>query len=98
MLLPALQELELLNSVPKGLLINGQWRPASQGKTFDVEDPATGKALLSIADAGAEDGMAALDAAAAARSPGRRSPPVNAAKSCAGHSSSSSNVPRTSPC
>jgi succinate-semialdehyde dehydrogenase/glutarate-semialdehyde dehydrogenase len=67
MLLPALQELELLNSVPKGLLINGQWRPASQGKTFDVEDPATGKALLSIADAGAEDGMAALDAAAAAQ-------------------------------
>jgi succinate-semialdehyde dehydrogenase/glutarate-semialdehyde dehydrogenase len=64
---PALKELELLNSVPTGLLINGQWRPASQGKTFDVEDPATGKVLLSIADAGAEDGMAALDAAAAAQ-------------------------------
>ena len=49
------RESELLASVPTGLLINGEWRPAASGKTFDVEDPATGKVLLSIADAGAED-------------------------------------------
>ena len=61
------RESELLASVPTGLLINGEWRPAASGKTFDVEDPSTGKVLLSIADAGAEDGMAALDAAAAAQ-------------------------------
>src|SRR6476660_3656601 len=61
------REAELLASVPTGLLINGEWRPAASGKTFDVEDPSTGKVLLSIADAGAEDGMAALDAAAAAQ-------------------------------
>ncbi|WP_281451440.1 aldehyde dehydrogenase family protein, partial [Paenarthrobacter nitroguajacolicus] len=61
------RESELLASVPTGLLINGQWRPAGSGKTFDVEDPATGKILLSISDAGAEDGAAALDAAAAAQ-------------------------------
>ena len=42
------RESELLASVPTGLLINGQWRPAASGKTFDVEDPATGKVLLSI--------------------------------------------------
>ena len=30
--------------------------PGRSGKTFDVEDPATGKVLLSIADAGPEDG------------------------------------------
>lgn len=61
------QELELLGSVHTGLLINGAWRPAALGKTFDVEDPATGKVLLSVADASPEDGMAALDAAAAAQ-------------------------------
>ena len=61
------RESELLASVPTGLLINGEWRPAASGKTFDVEDPATGKVLLSIADAGPEDGKAALDAAAAAQ-------------------------------
>ena len=61
------RESALLASVPTGLLINGEWRPAASGKTFDVEDPATGKVLLSIADAGPEDGKAALDAAAAAQ-------------------------------
>ena len=50
------RESALLASVPTGLLINGEWRDAISGKTFDVEDPATGKVLLSIADAGAEDG------------------------------------------
>ena len=49
------RESRLLASVPTGLLINGEWRDAASGKTFDVEDPATGKVLLSIADAGAED-------------------------------------------
>lgn len=61
------QELELLGSVRTGLLIDGAWRPAASGKTFDVEDPATGKVLLSVADASPEDGMAALDAAVAAQ-------------------------------
>jgi succinate-semialdehyde dehydrogenase / glutarate-semialdehyde dehydrogenase len=61
------QELELLSSIQTGLLIDGTWRPATSGKTFDVEDPATGKVLLSVADASPEDGMAALDAAAAAQ-------------------------------
>jgi succinate-semialdehyde dehydrogenase/glutarate-semialdehyde dehydrogenase len=60
-------ENEILSTVPTGLLINGEWRPAASGETFEVEDPASGKILLSIADAGAEDGMAALDAAAAAQ-------------------------------
>ncbi|MGM7774691.1 NAD-dependent succinate-semialdehyde dehydrogenase [Arthrobacter sp. KNU-44] len=61
------QELELLSSIQTGLLIEGAWRPAVSGTTFDVEDPATGKVLLNVADAGPEDGMAALDAAAAAQ-------------------------------
>ncbi|GAB2734600.1 NAD-dependent succinate-semialdehyde dehydrogenase [Arthrobacter bambusae] len=69
------RESELLASVPTGLLINGQWLPAASGKTFDVEDPATGKVLMSIADAGAEDGAAALDAAAAAQASWARTAP-----------------------
>ena len=69
------RESELLASVPTGLLINGQWLPAASGKTFDVEDPATGKVLISISDAGAEDGAAALDAAAAAQASWARTAP-----------------------
>lgn len=69
------RESELLASVPTGLLINGQWLPAASGKTFDVEDPATGKVLVSISDAGAEDGAAALDAAAAAQASWARTAP-----------------------
>ncbi|GAA4759906.1 NAD-dependent succinate-semialdehyde dehydrogenase [Citricoccus nitrophenolicus] len=59
------REQELLQSVPTGLLINGEWRDASSGKTLDVHDPATGKVLLSIQDGNSDDAMAALDAAAA---------------------------------
>ncbi|MBG6185507.1 succinate-semialdehyde dehydrogenase/glutarate-semialdehyde dehydrogenase [Arthrobacter sp. CAN_A214] len=65
MTISAIKELDLLDSVPTGLLINGQWRPAASCRTFDIEDPATGKVLMSIADASAEDSAAALDAAAA---------------------------------
>ena len=75
MSIPAIKELEVLDSVPTGLLINGQWRPATSGKTFDVEDPATGKVLMSIADATAEDGKAALNAAAAAQESWAKVPP-----------------------
>ncbi|GAA2176719.1 NAD-dependent succinate-semialdehyde dehydrogenase [Arthrobacter parietis] len=67
MTITAQREQELLSSVPTGLLIGGEWRDALNGKTFDVEDPATGKTLLTIADASPEDGKAALDAAVAAQ-------------------------------
>ena len=69
------RESALLATVPTGLLIDGQWRPAASGKTFDVEDPSTGKVLLSLADAGPEDGAAALDAAAAAQESWAKVPP-----------------------
>src|SRR5687768_17355717 len=69
------RESQLLAAVPTGLLSNGEWRPAASGKTFEVEDPSTGKVLVSIADAGAEDGQAALDAAAAAQESWAKVPP-----------------------
>jgi succinate-semialdehyde dehydrogenase/glutarate-semialdehyde dehydrogenase len=69
------REHTVLDAVPTQLFINGEWRPASGGKTFDVEDPATGKALCSVADASAEDGLAALTAASDAQQEWAKHPP-----------------------
>jgi succinate-semialdehyde dehydrogenase/glutarate-semialdehyde dehydrogenase len=53
----------LLKSVPTGLWIGGE---ETQGKsTFDVLDPSSDEPLISVADATAEDAVAALDAACA---------------------------------
>ena len=60
------RESDLLASVPDGLLIGGRWRPASSAATLTVDDPSTGRTIKTIADAGADDGMAALNAAVAA--------------------------------
>jgi succinate-semialdehyde dehydrogenase/glutarate-semialdehyde dehydrogenase len=69
------REYAVAGAVPTELFINGQWRPSTGGKTFDVEDPSTGKVLRAIADATAEDGMAALDAAVAAQAGWAQYPP-----------------------
>ncbi|WP_067713862.1 NAD-dependent succinate-semialdehyde dehydrogenase [Nocardia yamanashiensis] len=58
---------DLLATVPTGLWIGGEQRPASGGGTFAVHDPATGAVLTEVADATAEDGKLALDAAVAAQ-------------------------------
>ena len=57
----------LLASLPTGLYINGEWRASSDGATLDVDNPATGEVLASVASATPADGMAALDAAVAAQ-------------------------------
>jgi succinate-semialdehyde dehydrogenase/glutarate-semialdehyde dehydrogenase len=67
MSISAADEARVLALVPTGILINGEWRDASDGQTFEVTDPATGKTLLRIADASPADGQAAMDAAAAAQ-------------------------------
>ena len=51
------------------LYINGEWRTAASGGTFEVTDPATGEVLDRVADAGVDDARAAVDAAAAAFEP-----------------------------
>lgn len=56
-------ETELLNKIQTGLLIEGQWRPAFDGATLKVYDPATGQALKEIASATVQDGVAAIEAA-----------------------------------
>ena len=54
---------KLLSTVPTGVWIGGEEHKTSS--TFDVLNPATDEVVLSIANATAEDGIAALDAAAA---------------------------------
>lgn len=61
------RERRLLDSVPTGLLVGGEWREGVTGKRFSVDDPATGEVLTTVADASAVDAAAALDAAAAAQ-------------------------------
>ena len=51
----------LLASVPTGLWIGGEERPASS--TFDVLNPATDEILVSVGNATAADALAAMDAA-----------------------------------
>lgn len=48
------------------LLIDGRWSPAGGGQRFDVHDPATGAVVATVADAGVDDALAAVAAAAAA--------------------------------
>lgn len=48
------------------LYINGQWRAAASGARFAVDNPATGDTLAEVADASADDAVAAVEAAAAA--------------------------------
>ena len=58
-----LSEKDLLAKVPTGLFIGGRWVQGGNAKAIEVEDPATGKVLLEIANANASDGLAALTAA-----------------------------------
>jgi len=49
-----------------GIFVNGEWRAAASGKTFEVRNPATGELLARCADAGREETREAIDAAHAA--------------------------------
>ena len=59
----AAREAAVLDAVPKQLLIGGRWVDADGGGTLAVEDPATGAALATVADATVADARAALAAA-----------------------------------
>lgn len=68
MTLPGVHEARVLEAVPKGLLIGGEWQPARDGRELAVGDPATEQVVARVADAGPADALVALDAAAAAQS------------------------------
>jgi succinate-semialdehyde dehydrogenase / glutarate-semialdehyde dehydrogenase len=67
MMIDLAAEQHVVNAVPKQLFIGGAWVDAIGGGTFEVVDPSTGRALCSVADASAEDGMKALKAATSAQ-------------------------------
>ena len=71
----AVTQQSVLDAVPKGLFIAGEWRDSSDGSTLAVDDPATGEILTHVADATVEDGRAALDAAVAAQAEWARTAP-----------------------
>ncbi|HEX2071731.1 MAG TPA: NAD-dependent succinate-semialdehyde dehydrogenase [Thermoleophilaceae bacterium] len=71
----ASREQEVVERVPKGLYVGGEWRAAGGGATLEVEDPATGEVLCEVADATPEDARAALDAACAAQGEWAAHPP-----------------------
>jgi aldehyde dehydrogenase (NAD+) len=50
----------------KALFIGGEWKAAAGGRTFETNDPATGKLLAKVSDAGDADVDAAVAAAAKA--------------------------------
>jgi succinate-semialdehyde dehydrogenase/glutarate-semialdehyde dehydrogenase len=60
-------EQAVLNRVPTCLHIGGDWRQATGAGTLAVEDPATGETIAEVADATADDALAALGAAAEAQ-------------------------------
>ena len=57
----------LIEAVPTGLLIDGTWSAAAAGKTFNVENPATGSVLAAVADGDGDDARRAIAAAGAAQ-------------------------------
>jgi succinate-semialdehyde dehydrogenase / glutarate-semialdehyde dehydrogenase len=71
----ATNEQSVVEAVPKGLFIGGEWRAASGGATLAVEDPATGQTFCEVADATPDDARAALDAACAAQAEWAVHPP-----------------------
>ncbi|MBA2507226.1 MAG: NAD-dependent succinate-semialdehyde dehydrogenase [Nocardioidaceae bacterium] len=69
------RERAVVDAVPKGLFVGGEWREATGGRTHGVEDPSTGHNLVDVADANAADGVAALDASVAAQPDWALTPP-----------------------
>jgi succinate-semialdehyde dehydrogenase/glutarate-semialdehyde dehydrogenase len=71
----ATQEQTVVDNVAKQLYIGGEWRDASGGKVFAVEDPATGEAICDVADGTPDDAVAALDAAVGMQAEWAATPP-----------------------
>ena len=54
---------DIVAGVPTDLYVDGTWRAASDSVRFDVQDPATGNVIASVASATVDDGLAAVTAA-----------------------------------
>jgi succinate-semialdehyde dehydrogenase/glutarate-semialdehyde dehydrogenase len=71
----ATKEQTVVDQVANRLYVGGEWREASGGDSFAVEDPATGEALCEVADGTPDDAKAALDAAVDAEAEWAATPP-----------------------
>jgi succinate-semialdehyde dehydrogenase/glutarate-semialdehyde dehydrogenase len=71
----AANERAVLEALPTELYIGGEWRAAAAGARFPIEDPSTGEPLVEVADATAEDALAALGAAAESQAQWAAHPP-----------------------
>lgn len=65
----------LLDKVEKRLFIGGEWVDGSNGETYDVENPATGEVIATLASGTREDSLRALEAADNARKEWERTAP-----------------------
>jgi succinate-semialdehyde dehydrogenase/glutarate-semialdehyde dehydrogenase len=54
---------DIIAALGTGIHVDGQWRDADSGATFGVENPATGETVATLADGGADDAAAAIEAA-----------------------------------
>nr|WP_030911889.1 NAD-dependent succinate-semialdehyde dehydrogenase [Streptomyces sp. NRRL F-5126] len=68
-------ERAVVDAVPAGLYIAGDWRPAASGDVFEVEDPSVARPLRTVADAGTDDALDALTAAHEAQESWAARPP-----------------------
>src|SRR4051812_17097447 len=68
-------EQAVVDGVPRKLYIGGEWRDASGGGEFSVEDPSTGEAIAEVADGTEQDARAAMDAAVAVQDEWKAHPP-----------------------
>ncbi|MGA9869721.1 MAG: NAD-dependent succinate-semialdehyde dehydrogenase [Rhodococcus sp. (in: high G+C Gram-positive bacteria)] len=64
----------LIESIPAKLWIGGHAVDAENGATFEVNDPATGKPIATVADASANDAKKTIDAAAKAQKTWAKTP------------------------
>jgi succinate-semialdehyde dehydrogenase/glutarate-semialdehyde dehydrogenase len=62
-------------AIPTDLLIGEHWVPAASGRRIDIIDPASEASITSVADCSAQEGIAAVDAAAAAAKGWAATPP-----------------------
>ncbi|MET0641770.1 MAG: NAD-dependent succinate-semialdehyde dehydrogenase [Jiangellaceae bacterium] len=68
-------EQRVVDNVPNGLYIGGEWRDATASATLEVRDPSTAEVICEVADASPDDGAAALAAAADAQPDWAARPP-----------------------
>jgi succinate-semialdehyde dehydrogenase/glutarate-semialdehyde dehydrogenase len=71
----ATDERSVVEAVNRQLYIGGEWRDGSEGRTLEVEDPATGEPIAEVADATQEDAIAALAAAHDSQAEWQHTPP-----------------------